>query len=115
MKKSTCQNCGADFIGRSNQRYCTTSCKAEFNNGKASLKRLATRETDEHLKRNHQILHELTADCGKLVLTKERLLATGYELGYMTHLAKDESGKVGRGLYEFVIIDGGDKLTLIKQ
>lgn len=115
MKKSTCQNCGADFIGRSNQRYCTTSCKAAYNNSKASLQRLFTRDIDMQLKRNYQIVKSLLADCGKIELSRQKFLATGYELSYMTHLAKDDLGKTGRGLYDFLILEAEDKIIITKH
>ncbi len=115
MTLSKCAQCGIEFQGRANQLYCSQTCKAERNNRKAREQNVLAKGINDKLKRNHRILIEIFDDSGTNVFPKGILIHLGYQLQYMTHLVKDDKGRIGRSLYEFILIENGDEIIITRS
>jgi hypothetical protein len=115
MKVHKCAQCGIEFEGRANQLYCSQNCKAERNNRKARQQNSLVKGINDKLKKNHRILSELFDESSENILPKNILIHMGYQLQYMTHLVKDDKGRSGRSVYEFVLIENGDEIIIIRN
>jgi len=75
-----CDECGVEFHGRKNQRYCNLKCKAKRNNELAADRRSSEKErTDIYLRNIEIILAELDGEENEVVMiSMEKLLAYGF-------------------------------------
>ncbi|MGF1533121.1 MAG: hypothetical protein ACFCUI_05425 [Bernardetiaceae bacterium] len=86
----TCIQCQKEFDGRRNQKFCSLSCKNEYNNDRYRQSNQLTKPIDDILHRNHRILKELFAAQPQTMVTQTDLSARGFQFGYITGLATKE-------------------------
>ena len=77
-----CKNCGKSFQGRSDQKYCSNTCKNDYNNGLKSKERVYINRDVESLAFNikilNQVLDPLPYNSGQI--TKAELAQKGFDL-----------------------------------
>jgi hypothetical protein len=63
MEIRKCQECGANLVGRNDQKYCDSACRASANNRRRSLEAknqpVCIVSIQKTLLNNHRILNEL--------------------------------------------------------
>ncbi len=88
--KKNCTNCQTEFEGRSNQRFCSTRCKNEYNNARHRASSQVTKPIDDILHRNHRILTEILEEQSQAMVTQAELAMKGFQFGYVTGIATKE-------------------------
>lgn len=59
MNNNVCHHCGVKFTGRSNQKYCTTTCKSAVNNTRINERDKAVKIMEQRIRNNRKILSNL--------------------------------------------------------
>ena len=111
--QKTCPVCSSSFYGRLNQIYCSISCKSIFNNQKAKEKHVFSSEINQCLKANRFILERLYSQYKDELIPKDTMVSHGYQFEYFTHLAKDKDGKVGKGCFDFCLLQYDNNFKIV--
>lgn len=112
MKKK-CIECGEDFIGRADKRFCSDNCRSAYNNRSNSDASNFVRNINNILRKNRRILEAFNPD-GKARVHKEKLISEGFKFSYFTNEYVTKSGNVYRFCYEqgYRALEG-DYLSLV--
>ncbi len=111
--KKICENCAAEFIGRSDKRFCSTDCKNEKNNAVRKDTRSVTKEIDSYLHRNREILALLMGQSKKETFDRLILVRAGFKFDYFTNLYLNKEGKTYHIIYDFAWMEFSDQKILI--
>ena len=112
MKKQ-CAQCGSDFVGRSDKRFCGLACKNAFNIAQKKTTRDVVKEADGYLHRNREILAMLMGSDAKITLDKMILTRAGFKWDYMTGIYWNKENKMYRIVYDFAWMDFSDQKVLV--
>jgi len=114
MKKK-CLECGDEFIGRSDKKFCSDACRNSYNNKLNSDENNLVRNINNILRKNRRILKELTPN-GTTTIEKSKLLSKGFDLKYHTEFVKTKAGKVYFFCYEYGYLQlEENKFALVKR
>lgn len=91
MKKQ-CEECGDEFMGRADKRFCSDQCRSSYNNKLNSDHSNFMRNVNNILRKNRRILAQLNPH-GKSKVSKDRLLEQGFKFSYFTNIYKTKAGK----------------------
>lgn len=114
--KNTCVECGDQFIGRADKKFCSAHCRSSYNN---RLNRDATnfmRTINNILRKNRRILAELNPH-GKTKVHRDKLLEQGFKFSYFTNEYVTRSGNIYRFCYDqgYLEIDKDYYTLVIRQ
>ena len=88
-----CPECGEDFYGRSNRKYCSEECKIKSNNDKAREMNSRVSEQVRMLKKNAQILdYFYSVENKPISIDREEMINNGFIINCPTIQLKDENG-----------------------
>lgn len=79
-----CLDCKEPIKGRSDKKFCSDSCRNNYNNREKSDTVNYMRNVNNILRKNRKILQELTPN-DKSRVHKSKLLAKGYNFNYQTN------------------------------
>src|SRR5687767_3901913 len=82
-QEKKCEACGTSIIGRIDKRFCSDQCRSTFNNRQNSDVTNYIRNVNNALRKNRRILAALNP-LGKTRLSREKLLAMGFDFRYYT-------------------------------
>jgi hypothetical protein len=99
---------------RKNQIFSTAKARRDYHNDIASSIRHIKAPIDKALEKNYQILSSRLDKGGRVNLSKDELLLSGYNPSFFTHFDMLEGKRVAC-LYHFAVIpnDSSDLLTII--
>jgi len=91
MEDKHCLECGIEFFGRADKKFCTDSCRNSYNNRLNSKASSYVKEVNRTLKHNYSILKRLNGS-GKTKLHRDKLLKAGFDFDFHTntYVTKDE-------------------------
>ncbi|MEZ5038992.1 MAG: hypothetical protein R2828_03845 [Saprospiraceae bacterium] len=89
--RSKCLECGDDFIGRADKKFCSPQCRSSYNNRLNSDGTNFVRNINNILRKNRRILAELNP-AGKAKVRKDQLLERGFKFSYFTNQYRTQSG-----------------------
>ena len=113
QNKRKCPVCGEIVTGRTDKKYCSDQCRAEFNNRNNKDCTNAMRKINRILRRNRRILAELNPD-GKTRISLQKLTEKGFDFQYFTNVRYNRRGKACYFCYEQGYIRGrNESCTLI--
>lgn len=95
-----CKNCGESMKGRRDKRFCSTECRNEYNNEKYRKEHSAMIKINKILRKNRNILKRLNPE-GKIVISAELLLKSGFDLDYFTNIYITNTGREYRYCYDY--------------
>lgn len=98
MKKN-CIECGDEFKGRADKRFCSAQCRSAYNNKLNSDSTNFMRNINNILRKNRRILAELNPN-GKTKVSKDKLLDEGFKFSYFTNIYQTKAGKTYRFCYD---------------
>jgi len=98
MKKK-CLECGDEFTGRVDKKFCSDQCRTSFNNKLNSDANNYVRNINNILRKNRRILTELNPH-GKSKVHKDKMLERGFKFSYFTNIYKTKAGKSYYFCYE---------------
>ena len=88
----TCLECGTEFKGRSDKKFCTDQCRSSFNNRLNADSNNTVRNINNALRKNRRILDELLSE-KKDRISREKLVQKGFNFKYHTHAFTSKTGK----------------------
>ena len=78
-----CLNCGAEGVGRSDRKFCSTECKNAWHNSQTRVSRLYRSRITTALARNYKVLRE-SMERGELSIDLMTLEDRGFRPNYIT-------------------------------
>lgn len=103
--KRECLECGEQFSGRSDKKFCTDYCRNSYNNKIDTESKNLIRNTNNRLKKNYKILSKLNSS-GKTKIPKSKLIDEGFYFKYFTSIYTTKTGNT----YYYVYNEGYLKL-----
>jgi len=91
MKKK-CLECGDEFTGRIDKKFCSDQCRNTYNNNQNKDAINYVRNINYILRKNRRILEILNTH-GKTKLPKSQLAAKGFNFAYHTNIYSTRAGK----------------------
>lgn len=108
-----CLQCSKEIIGRTDKKFCSVTCKNEYNN---KLRKLTIKETaliDSYLHRNREILMTIIGSAKQVQLDKLVLIRAKFRFEYHTGHYMNKEGKTYWLVYDFAWMDFSDQKILI--
>lgn len=99
MKKKKCLECEEMFLGRSDKKFCSDSCRSSHNNRLNSDATNFVRNINNILRKNRRILEALNPN-GKARIHKDKLMEEGFKFSYFTNQYVTKSGNIYHFCYE---------------
>ena len=114
--KNKCLECGDEFTGRADKKFCTTDCRSSYNNRLNSDSTNFMRNINNILRKNRRILAELNPD-GKAKVHRDKLLDRGFKFSYFTNIYQTKQGKSYHFCYDqgYMDIDNGYLILVRRQ
>ncbi len=118
--KIKCTHCQAEFVGRSDKKFCTATCKTNFFRvkNKNTTQHDAVKKIDGILHRNHQILSVLLAAAKSQKQMMPRLVLdnAGFNFDYFTGSYQNKEGKMYHYIYDFAwMIFSSQEVLLVQK
>ncbi|MBN1598874.1 MAG: DUF2116 family Zn-ribbon domain-containing protein [Bacteroidales bacterium] len=111
-KKRICPVCGDTIFGRIDKKFCSDQCRTEFNNRNSKEYNNYIRKINSILKKNRRILVELNPN-GKTKILRTKLIDSGFNFDYHTHVYKSRTGNTYYFCYEHGYIELEDDYCAI--
>ncbi|MFY0599442.1 MAG: hypothetical protein JXR03_07200 [Cyclobacteriaceae bacterium] len=99
MDNKKCLECGREFFGRADKKFCSNSCKNAFNNQLNSENEAVIKRVNRVLRKNRLILNELNPE-EKQRVPQSKLIKKGFDFDYITSTYKTKEGKEYRFCYD---------------
>jgi hypothetical protein len=114
--KKICPECGMEYFGRRDKKYCSDQCRNTFNNRKTSQSTNLIRNINRMLRKNRNILADLNPT-GKIKTTRTKLLNEGFNFGYYTNTYVTKTGKIYHFCYDqgYIELDGDFVALVVRQ
>lgn len=100
QKARKCAECGEEFKGRVDKKFCSDQCRNTFNNRNNADATNHVRNINNILKKNRRILAELNPE-GKARVHRNKLNELGFNFNYFTSQLKTQKGAVYVFCYEY--------------
>lgn len=94
-----CLECGDEFIGRADAKFCSAQCRTSFHNKNKAVDTKYMKNVNGILSKNRKILSELNPD-GKVKLHKSKLTKKGFDFKYYTNQYETKAGTTYNYCYE---------------
>lgn len=98
MKKK-CLECGEEFVGRSDKKFCADYCRNAYNNKVNTESKNLIRNTNNRLKRNYKTLSSLNTS-GKTKIPKQKLTDLGFDFENFTSVYVTKAGSTYFYVYD---------------
>lgn len=92
LMKSKCLECGDEFLGRVDKKFCSDQCRNTFNNRLNSDANNYVRNINHILRKNRKILEDLNLK-EKTKVHKSQLASKGFNFNYFTNIYKTKTEK----------------------
>lgn len=111
-----CLECGNEFIGRADAKFCSAQCRTSYHNKNKSVDTKYMKNVNGILSKNRKILSELNPD-GKIKIHKSKLVKSGFDFNYYTNQYETKAGTTYNYCYEqgYLPLDGDYYLLVTKQ
>ncbi len=101
-EKRKCTICGKELVGRTDKRFCSSLCKANYHKRLSKSTKCATAEIDKILHRNRSILLEIIGKGrSQMKVPLIELERRKFNFNYMTKYITNKQGKVYHYVYDF--------------
>ncbi len=90
--KQKCMECGDEFVGRADKKFCSDQCRNTYNNRQNKDVNNYVRNVNYTLRKNRRILAELNPD-NKVKIRKEKLIGKGFNFNFFTSMYRTKTGK----------------------
>ena len=113
--KRICPECGEEYTGRSDKRFCSASCRSAYHNRARAEEQVFQRTINNILRLNRNILAELNPD-GKASVRRDRLIDRGFKFRYFTNQYTSRTGNQYHFCYDYGYkVEEGDWVLIIKR
>ena len=94
-----CIECGENFSGREDKKFCSDGCRNAFNNKINKDSTNYMRNINNKLRKNYRILTELNVE-GKTKTTRTKLIGKGFDFEFFTNILNTKTGNTYYFLYD---------------
>ena len=94
-----CIECGENFSGREDKKFCSDGCRNAFNNKINKDSTNYMRNINNKLRKNYRILSELNVE-GKTKTSRTKLIAKGFDFEFFTNILNTKTGNTYYFLYD---------------
>jgi YHS domain-containing protein len=110
-----CLECGDDFKGRSDKKFCSDFCRNAYNNRENNYTNNTIKRINFILRKNRRIMEELNPE-GKITVSGKKLRDLGFNFDYFTNIYRTRNGNEYYFCYEqgYIKLDK-DFYTLVKR
>ncbi len=112
MDAKHCLECGSEFFGRADKKFCTDGCRNSFNNKINSNTTNYIRNVNRRLRQNRMILERFNQN-GKTTTHRDQLLKAGFDFDFCTNTYVTKENKEYRFCYEHGYLNLNDGYILI--
>ncbi len=115
--QQTCIHCGDIYRGRTDKKYCSSSCRSSYHN-KVNYKDLfPLKKINNLLKNNYKILNQLTYKNKPVKTSKENLVNAGFNFNYFTNTFPAKNGQTYFFCYDrgYLPLDNGLYSIVVKR
>lgn len=95
-----CIECGREFFGRSDKKFCSDGCRSAYNNKLTGGSEKYIRKVNRVLKKNRTIMQKLNPD-GKTTTHRDQLLKAGFDFDFHTNTYTTKEGRQYFFCYEY--------------
>ena len=115
MEKRTCIECGEQFNGRADKKFCSDICRNAYNNKLNSDSNNLVRNVNNILRKNRRIMEELVPEETAKV-SQQKLIDKGFNFNYHTNMVTTKTGKNYLFCYEYGYLPiEGNYFLLVKR
>ncbi len=110
-----CPECGDKILGREDKKFCSDSCRNNYNNRINKDATNLMRNINNKLRKNYRILSDTNTE-GKTKTTKAKLLSKGFDFEYFTNILNTKTGNTYYFVYDqgYMFLDN-DFYMLVKK
>lgn len=114
--KRLCPVCNEPVKGRADKKYCSDSCRTEFNNRGNQDSTRTVRQINSILRRNRRIIQELNPN-GKTRVSAYMLAERGFNFRYFTSMYTTKKGHTYFFCYEYgyLRLEEGDYALVMRE
>jgi len=94
-----CLECGDKIRGRADKKFCSDSCRNNYNNKFNKDTKNLMRNIHNTLRKNYRILESLNPE-EKTKTTRDKLLKLGFNFDYFTSIYTTKAGTVYYFIYD---------------
>ena len=98
--KRICPECGDEFTGRADKKWCSAACRAAHHNRNNARDLAFQRNVNNILRHNRNVLAELNPD-GKANVRRDRMIDRGFKFRYFTNEYQTRNGTLYRFCYDY--------------
>ncbi|MBC6996091.1 hypothetical protein QWY85_04685 [Neolewinella lacunae] len=98
--KRTCPECGDEYTGRSDKKFCSSPCRAAHHNRLNAEDTAFQRNVNNILRHNRNVLAELNPE-GKANVRRERLIDRGFKFRYFTNEYRTRNDTLYHFCYDY--------------
>lgn len=110
-----CLECGDIILGRSDKKFCSDSCRNNYNNRKNKTSVNLIRNINNRLKKNWRILEQFNPD-NKTKVHKSQLENAGFDFEYFTSIYTNKKKNTYYFVYNQGYLNiGNDFYMLVKK
>ncbi|MDD3003659.1 hypothetical protein [Flavobacterium sp.] len=111
----SCIECGDQFSGREDKKFCSDGCRNAYNNKINKDSTNYMRNINNKLRKNYRILEELNVE-GKTKVSRAKLISKGFDFEFFTNILNTKTGNTYYFLYEqgYMPLDN-DFFILVKK
>ncbi|PHR46982.1 MAG: hypothetical protein COA32_08650 [Fluviicola sp.] len=92
MKSKECQQCGTEFLGRTNKKFCSNTCKNNHHNEAYRQSNKVVFNLDKKLHKNRAVLKDMFQVYRSSPISIDILKARGFDKNFHTHTFNAPSG-----------------------
>jgi predicted nucleic acid-binding Zn ribbon protein len=115
--KKQCIQCGNEFRGRADKKYCSVDCKNIYNYNKRKETQSVTEQIDKILHRNREILSTVMGPKRKRIhIARLELERMGFNFNYITGYYINSAKKTYHYVYDFAWMEfSSQKVMLVRE
>ncbi|MEE9350466.1 MAG: hypothetical protein V3U80_10500 [Flavobacteriaceae bacterium] len=99
MEKQQCKECGDEFKGRIDKKFCTDYCRNTYNNKINRDSKNLIRNTNNRLRKNYKVLSELNKT-GKTKVSRSKLIGHNFDFNFITSIYTTKTNNVYYYVYD---------------
>lgn len=111
--KQHCLQCGTEFVGRADKRFCKIDCKNQYNFQKRKVTKDEVKEIDAYLHRNREILATLMGESKKEQFDRIVLERAKFRFDSHTGTYLNKQGKTYHLVYDYAWMEFTDQSILV--
>ena len=118
MQRKPCPICGKNIVGRSDKKFCSTTCKNKFHHPSQHTQGDLIKVINRFLFQNFKIMENIFKDEKKDVLMVPRILLDkmGFHFSYCTGCYINSKGKLYQYIYHYSWMEfSNQKLMLTRK